>query len=204
GDFAAAFREGRTDGLLPGEALKNLTHRTAREFGTGEIEELGLALCRRALADHPLITRARVEITEQSWNRLEAGGKVQGQAFVAGGPELKTVAITSNGQQTAVVSGIEQLSMMGTAGFAPARRDAHDDGSTDGLQRLLVGALSARWTYATSDVTFQSYRHGVRSAMIETFTRDASHSVEHTLYAIADVVFATYLEIVELTLALHE
>ena len=35
GDFAAAFREGRADGLPPGETLKNLVHRTAREYGAG-------------------------------------------------------------------------------------------------------------------------------------------------------------------------
>ena len=75
GDFAAAFREGRADGLPPGETLKNLVHRTARETGRGEIEEFGLALCDRVLKEHPAITRARVEITEQSWARLEAGGR---------------------------------------------------------------------------------------------------------------------------------
>ena len=53
GDFAAAFRDGRPDGLLPGETLKNLVHRIAREHGSGEIEELGLALCERVLSAHP-------------------------------------------------------------------------------------------------------------------------------------------------------
>lgn len=204
GDFADAFREGRSDGLPPGETLKNLTHRTAREHGTGEIEEFGLALCDRVLTAHRHITRARVDITEQSWSRLDAGGKAQGQAFMAGGPELKTVAVTSNGRQIAVVSGIDQLSIMRTAGFAPARREGTDDGTSDGLQRLLVGTLSARWTYGSSDVTFRSYRQGVRAAIIDTFAWHASRLVQHTLYAIADVVFATYQEISEMTLALHE
>jgi urate oxidase len=204
GDFAAAFREGRSDGLLPGETLKNLTHRTARECGSGEIEEFGLALCDRVLTSYPLIARVRVEITEQSWSRLDAGGKAQGQAFVAGGPELRTATVTSNGRQIAVVSGIEHLSMMRTAGFAPTPREATDDGTGDGLQRLLVGSLSARWTYGSADVTFRPYRQGIRAAIIETFAWHASRSVQHTLYAIADVVLAGYQEITELTLALHE
>jgi urate oxidase len=204
GDFASAFREGRADGLLPGETMKNLVHRTAREHGSGEIEEFGLALCDRVLSGHRAITRARVEITEQSWTRLDAGGRPQGQAFMAGTPELKTAAITSNGEQVAVVSGIDGLSLMRTAGFAPGRQDAVDDGTTDGLQRLLVGGLVARWTYASSDVTFRPYRQGVRAAIIETFAWHASRSVQHTLYALADVVLATYQEIADITLALHE
>jgi urate oxidase len=204
GDFAAAFRDGRSDGILPGETLKNLTHRTAREHGAGEIEELGVALCTRVLAGHPLITRARVEVTEQTWSRLDAGGKAQSQAFMAGSPERKTAAITSNGRQLAVVSGIDGLSLMRTAGFAPPPRDNADDGRTDGLQRVLVGALTARWSYTSADVTFRSYRQGVRAAIIETFAWHASRSVQHTLYAIADVVLANYQEIADVTLALHE
>ncbi len=202
GDFADAFREGRADGLLPGETIKNLVHRTARERGSGEIEEFGLALCERVLAAHRAITRARVEITERSWIRMDAGGKSQGQAFVGGTPELKTTTVTSNGRQIAVVSGIDALSVMRTAGFAPAAQP--DDGSADGLQRLLVGALTARWAYTSADVTFKPFRQGVRAAVVDTFAWHASRSVQHTLYAIADVVLATYQEISEITLALHE
>src|SRR5688572_3722234 len=44
GDFPEAFLEGRPGALLPGEALKNLVHTTAREQGHGEIERFGLAL----------------------------------------------------------------------------------------------------------------------------------------------------------------
>lgn len=204
GDFAAAFREGRADGLLPGEAIKNIVHRTAREMGAAELETFGLALCNRVLAQHREITRARVELTESTWTRLNAGGKTQGQAFTTGTPERKTAVVTSNGEKTAVVAGIEDLALMRTAGFAPDPRVADDDGTDDGLQRLLVGTLTARWSYTTPDVTFRPFRQGVRAAIIETFAWHASRSVQHTLYAIADVVLATYQEIAEMTLALHE
>src|SRR3982750_4161852 len=96
GDFAAAFREGRADGLPPGEALKNLVHRAAREYGSCEIEECGLAVCERVLKVAPAIALVRVDISEQAWARVDAGGRLQGQAFMAGSPEVKTVTITSN------------------------------------------------------------------------------------------------------------
>ncbi len=204
GDFAAAFREGRAEGLPAAEALTNVVHRTAREYGAGEIEEFGLALCDRVLKEHRAITRARVEITEQSWTRLDAGGRAQGQAFMAGASELKTTTITSNGRQVAVVSGIAGLSVMRTAGFAPRDAIANEDGAADGLPRLFVGELSARWTYGSADVTFRPYRQGVRAAVIETLAWHAGRSVQHTLYAIAEVVLATCQEITDVTLALHE
>ena len=204
GEFASAFRDGRADGLPPGEALKNLVHRAAHEYGSCEIEEFGLAVCERVLKEHPAITRARVEITEQAWTRLDAGGRPQGQAFMAGSPEVKTTAVTSNGRQVAVVSGLDALNVMRTAGFALPEEVGADDGIADGLQRLLVGQLSARWTYSSPDVTFRSYRQGVRAAIIETFAWHPSRSVHHTLYAIAEVALATYQEIADVTLAFHE
>jgi urate oxidase len=202
GHFAEAFREGRVAGLLPGEALASLVHAAARDYGAADIETFGLGLCDRVLAAHPRITRARVEVTERAWQRLDAGGRPQGQAFTAGGSELKTARITSNGEHVAVVAGIEELSLMRTQGFAPPSEA--DDGRSDGLQRLLVGTLAARWTYQTGDVTFGPYRQGVRAALIDTFAWHGSRSIEHALYAIADVVLATYVEISDVTLTFHE
>jgi urate oxidase len=137
---------------------------------------------------------------------MDVGGKAQGQAFVLGGPEQRTAAVTSNGAQTAVVAGIEQLMLMRTSGFLPPRRGAPraDDGTEDSVQGLLVGSLSARWTYSNAEVTFGPYRQGVRAAITETFAMHSARSIQYTLYAIADVVLSTYQEILDITLAMHE
>ena len=204
GDFSASFVEGRSEGLVPGEALKNLVHRTARTDGHGEIEPFALALCERLLESFPRITKVRVDVAEQSWARLEIGGKAQGQAFEAGGGERRTTAVTSNGRQIAVVSGIEQLSLLRSAGLRPPAPQEDSSGLQDGVQRLLVGALGARWTYSSPDVTFGPYRQGVRAVIVETFAAHARLSVEHTLHAIAEVALASYPEIVDITLSMQE
>lgn len=205
GAFAESFVDGRGEGLLPGEVVKNLVHTTAREAGGGEIETFGLALCDRLLNAHPRLSRVRADIIEQRWDRLASGGKAQGQAFVAASPEQRTATITSNGQQVAVVSGIEQLTIMRTSGFAPARPGAVDPGGRDdALPRLVVATLSARWTYSTPDVTFGPYRQSVRSAVVETCGLHGTRSVQHTLYALADVVLTSIEEIAEITLRVHE
>lgn len=203
GEFSAAFTEGQSGGLLPGETIKNIVHAAARRHGADEIELLALALATQVLERQPKITRIRVEISEQRWQRLEAGGKTQAQTFAVGSPEERSAIVTSNGRQTAVVGGIDQLTLMRSAGFAPPRAD-RDDGLADGLQPLLVGVLSARWTYASGDVTFGVYRQAVRNAVVETFAWHESQSVQHVLYAIADVVLSTCEEIRDITLTFHE
>ena len=204
GDFASAFRDGQPGGVIPGEALKNLVHASATKHAGDEIECFGLELARVVLETHRQITRVRVEIGEQPWQRMEVGGKAQGQAFVLGGPEQRTTAITSNGTQIAVVSGIENLTVMRTAGFvAPGTRPAKDD-TDESLPPIVVGALSLRWTYSTPDVTFAAYRQGVRTVVMETIALHASRSVQHTLYAIGDVLLASYPEISVVSLAMHQ
>jgi hypothetical protein len=147
GDFAAAFTGGRQAGVVPGEALKNLVHTVARQHTIGEIESYGLDLCARVLETHPQITKVRADISEQPWQRMESGGKAQGQAFLLAGPELRTAAITSNGTQIAVVSGIDNLTVMRTAGFRPARprggrrRRGGRRGAGAAGRRLAGGAL---------------------------------------------------------------
>ena len=205
GDFSGAFREGRPAGVIPGEALKTLVHTCARQHATGEIESFGLELCRRLLETHPQVAKVRAEVTEQPWLRMEVGGKAQGQAFVLGGPEQRGAAITSNGTQIAVVSSIDNLTVMRTSGFMPSRPSAAtDDAADEGLPPLVVGALNIRWTYSTPDVTFGAYRQGVRSVVVETMALHASRSVQYTLYAIGDVLLASYPEISVVSLAMHE
>lgn len=204
GEFVAAFVQGQSDGLLPGETIKNIVHAAARRHGADEIEALALALAAEVIERQPRISKVRVEIAETRWQRLEAGGKTQAQTFLLGSPEERTAIVTSNGKQMSVVSGIDQLTVMRSAGFAPPRQTDKDDGKSDGLQPLLVGVLSVRWTYTSGDVTFGVYRQAVRNAVVETFAWHASQSVQHVLYAIADVVLSTCDEIMEITLAFHE
>jgi urate oxidase len=205
GNFGAAFKDGDPAGLLPGEAIKNLVHRVARGQEHAAIEELGLAICERILEVHKTIGLARVEITEQPWARLDAGGKAQGQAFTPGGVERRTASVSSNSTRVSVTAGLENLVLMRTGGFVPAERGrTSDDATADGLQRLFIAALSARWSYTSGDIAFGPYRQGVRAAIVETFAWHKGRTVQETLYAIADVVLASYLEISDVTLSLQE
>jgi urate oxidase len=202
GNFAEAFRHGDVAGLPPGEAVKNLVHRVAREQHDVDIERLGLAICERILDQHPTIGLARVELTEAGWARLEPGGKAQGQAFTPAGVERRTAIIASNGSRVSVSSGIENLILLRTG--QPTRKKDAENRAVDDGQHLLIATLGARWSYSSGDVSFLLYRQGVRSAIIETFAWHASPSVQQTLYAMAEVILATYAEISVVTLTLQE
>src|SRR5262245_13066869 len=81
--------EGPLDAMVAGEAIKNLVHRVVRERhrAVEAIELLGIAICDEILRAYPTIGLARVELAEQPWARLDAGGKAQGRAFTPAGVE---------------------------------------------------------------------------------------------------------------------
>ncbi|HVL69664.1 MAG TPA: hypothetical protein VM364_20570 [Vicinamibacterales bacterium] len=203
GAFDTAFLEGHAQGLLPGETIKTLVHAAVREHGAAQIETLGLVVARRIVERQPRVSRVRVDVAERRWQRLEAGGKPQGQTFLAGSGEERLAVVTTNGEQVAVVGGLGNLTVMRSAGFSPPRREGGDD-AFEGMQPLLVGTLTARWTYTSGDVTFDVYRAGIRNAILETFAWHKSRSVQHALYAAAEVVLSTYEELADVTLVFHE
>ena len=205
-DLTIALRlDGDATAMVPGEAIKNLVHRVAREEDHPAIETLALSMCARILAGHPSIRHARVEIVEQPWARLDAGGKPQGQAFTPSGIERRTVMVTGNGERMSVTAGLDNLVLLRTAGFAPGvpGRPSHDP-AADGLQRIFLASLAARWAYVSGDVGFLPCRQGVRAAIVETFAWHKGRSAHDTLTAIADVVFASYQDIADITLTLQE
>jgi urate oxidase len=202
-DLTIALRfEGRAEAMVPGEVIKNLVHRVARAQDYAAIESLGLAMCSRILQEQPSIALARVDIVEQPWTRLDAGGKAQGQAFTPGGVEQRTATVSSNGARVSVTSGVENLVLLKTSGFAADAAAGAE--AAEGLQRLFIATLSARWAYTSGDIAFGPYRQGVRAAIVETFAWDTGRSIQETLSAIADVVLASYQEIASVTLSLEE
>jgi urate oxidase len=205
-DLTVALRfEGDGSSMVPGETIKNLVHRIARDEDHAAIETLALSMCARILAEHRSIRLARVEIVEQPWARLDAGGKPQGQAFTPAGVERRTVSVSGNGTRTSVTAGLDNLVLLRTAGFVPVDRGrASDEPLADGLQRLFIATLSARWSYASGDIAFVPYRQGVRAAIVETFAWHKARSAHETLTAIGDVLLASYQEISQVTLTLEE
>jgi urate oxidase len=187
-DLTVALRfEGRLDEMVPGEAVKNLVHRVVRtkDHAAAAIETLAIAICDEILQTYGSIGLARVEIAEQPWARLDAGGKAQGQAFTPSGVERRTVVVTGNGTRTAVQAGLENLMVL----------------KTDGL---FLATLGARWVYTSPQIAFAPYRTGGRQAIVETFAWHKGPAVRDTLRAMADVIFESYQEIAQVSLTLQE
>src|SRR5579884_845172 len=152
--------DGPAETMVPGEAVKNLVHRVARGQAHPAVEDLGLAIAARVLEQYPSI---------------DGGRKPQGRAFTPSGGERRTALVTADRARARITSGIADLSLLRTSGFAPppGRRDI----ASDGLHPLFVASLAAQWTYASNEeIPYALYREGLRGAIIETFARADARS----------------------------
>ena len=66
--------------------------------------------------------------------------------------------------------------------------------------RLLATALTTSWTYRDTDIEYGAVFRAVRAALLDAFARHDSLSVQHTLYAMGQVVLDTIETVDTITL----
>ena len=93
---------------------------------------------------------------------------------------------------TIVTAGVTDLVIMKTSNsaFAGFPRDEFTT-LPETRDRLFVTSLNATWSYGDDDVDFAAVFQSVRTTLLETFAEHDSLSVQHTLYAMGQVVLDT-------------
>src|ERR1700723_1386518 len=70
GDFETSFTEADNSKILPTDTMKNTVYSIARDSKAETIEEFAKELGDYLLNKNPQVTKARVEIAENNWERL--------------------------------------------------------------------------------------------------------------------------------------
>ena len=188
GAFDAAHTVGDNSVVLPTDTMKNTVYAKARELPLGEPEDFGLALATHFLDASAMASSAHVTITEHGWRRLVVDNVPHDHAFERASNEVRTASVSlSRGGTADIVAGIEELLILksGRSAFAGYPRDRYTTlRETD--DRILATSMSTHWRYATGATDFGSLFDTVRRALLETFARHDSKSVQHTLYAMGE------------------
>jgi urate oxidase len=111
------------------------------------------------------------------------------------------VAVSAEGAVD-VASGLTGLTLLKTrdSAFSGFPRDAYTT-LPETTDRILASSVNATWRYRRGTGDF-SARDSIRQALIETFARHQSHSVQHTLYAMGEAALAACGDVLDITLAL--
>ena len=201
GDYDTSYTEGDNRDVLPTDTMKNTVYALAARDGAGEPEAFGLILGSHFISRNPKLTRVAVDLIDHGWSHIANGAKEHGQAFVRRGPEVRTARVVTDRQGATAVAGITDLSIMKTSrsAFAGFPRDEFTT-LPETNDRLLATALTATWTYGDTDVEFGAAFRAVRSALLDAFALHDSLSVQHTLYAMGDVVLNTFDPVASISL----
>jgi urate oxidase len=199
GELTATHLSGDNSAVLTTDAQKNTVYVFAREHGVGEIEDFALLLARHFVESQPAISRARVSVEQYPWERFG------GHSFARAGREIRTAAVTYDGNESWVVSGLHDLTVLNSAGsefwgFATDRYTT----LTESTDRILATAVTAQWRHSgqePGDGWGGSYA-AAREALLAAFAETHSYSLQQTLYAMGQRVLASQSGIAEIRLAL--
>lgn len=196
GDFAEAHLTGDNARVVPTDTQKNTIFAFAHD-GIGEIEEFGTRLARHFVDEFASVDRARVDIEEFAWNRIDAHG------FVRGAAEKRLATVTSTDGGTWIVGGVTDLVILKSAGseFHGYIKDRYTT-LPETRDRIMATSLSARWRYHGLEVDWAASFTDARRRLLETFAAKHSLSLQQTLYAMGEAVLEARPEIVEVRLSM--
>ena len=199
GELAATHLTGDNSGVVPTDTQKNTVFAFAKQAPVGEIEEFGLRLGRHFVGSFEQITGARVLIDSHEWGRIPANN----HSFAKASDEKRTTAVTVEGGQAWVVSGLRDLVVLKTTGseFHGYPRDKYTT-LPETTDRILATAVTARWRFSTLDVDWAKSFADARDALLTAFADTHSLSLQQTLYAMGTAVIETRPEIAEVRLSL--
>ena len=192
GHYDTSYTDGDNRDVLPTDTMKNTVYALAARDGVGEPEAFAGALGRHFVDRNPKLDRVVIDVVDHGWTRIAIGDREHGRAFVRRGPELRTARVVSGRQRSQVVAGVTDLVIMKTSNsaFAGFPRDEFTT-LPETRDRLFVTSLDATWTYGDQDIDFAAVFQSVRTTLLETFAQHDSLSVQHTLYAMGQVVLGT-------------
>ncbi len=211
GDFEASFLAGDNALVLPTDTMKNTLYVLAARHGIEGPERFGALAGRFFLERNPAMRSVELTLRETRWERLTAGdGAVHPQAFRAPGlgqPVARVTTVRGAGSEPKieVESGVDDVCVLktGGSGFAGFLRDELTTlPETD--DRLLSTLLRGRWRYLAGEPAggYEAANAAVLDAMLATFAREYSVSVQATLFMMAEAALAAVPEVASVTLGM--
>ncbi len=199
GDLADTHLTGDNAKVLATDTQKNTVYAFAKESPVGEIEDFALRLARHFVSSQEPITGARVLIDEHSWQRIPEND----HSFVQGSNEKRTTAVTVEGSQAWVVSGLRHLVVLKSTGseFHGFPRDRYTT-LKETTDRILATSVTARWRYQGTGIDWAASFAEIRAIMLRTFAAKHSLALQQTLYAMGAAVLEERAEVAEVRLSM--
>jgi urate oxidase len=194
GDFVTAHTEGDNSHVVPTDTQKNTIFAFAKD-GVGSPEAFLLRLADHFTGEFDWVTGGRWAAEQYRWTRIND----HDHSFFKSGPETRTAVLVRDGDTDTVISGFYGLTVLKSteSGFVGYPKDKYTT-LQETTDRILATDIATRWRYNTTDVDFNAAYEDIRSIMLEAFTAEYSHALQHTLYQMGEAVLSAHPEVDEI------
>lgn len=196
GDFEEAHIKGDQAKVLTTDACKNTVNSMAKEAGDAVREPESFAA---ALADHfvqvPQVDRARISVEAVPWTRSHDNP----HAFVKNGDYVRTATVTRTADETSVVSGLKELTVLKTTDseFHGFYQDKYTTLQPTN-DRIMATAVTAQWAHDGTDVDWGKAFGEVLDAITGSFAAAYSYALQHTLWEMGTAVLDAVPSVAEI------
>ncbi len=195
GDFETAHTKGTNETIVATDTQKNTIFAKSKEVGIESPEAFLLALADHFTSEFSWVTGGKWQAEEFGWARIND----HDHSFYRAAPEVRTAALTRDGDVDHLLSGFYGLTVLKTtaSGFTGYPRDKYTTlPETD--DRILATDIATRWRYNTTSLDFEATYRKVKDIIMETFTNHYSHALQQTLYLMGEEVISQVPEIDEI------
>jgi urate oxidase len=192
GDFETAHTLGDNSKILATDTMKNTVYSVARSSHSTTPETYACELIDFLLGRNPQVSSIEVRVQAHLWKRLTVDGAPHPDTFQRGSAEVQTTSIERpRGQPIAIRSGLSGLNLLKTANsaFSGFLRDSLTT-LPETEDRVFGTVVDAIWHYTQPEIDYAQTRATTRETLLRTFANHRSKSVQQTLYAMAEDVFA--------------
>ena len=194
GDFEDAYFVGDNAHVVATDTQKNTVFAFAREPFASQ-EEFLLRLGKHFVDGFDWVTGGRWAAREATWERIND----HDHSFVRTGTETRTSIVKIAGDDTYVISGLQDLAVLKStgSGFVGYPRDRYTT-LEETEDRILATSVTARWLYNTTDVDWNKSYESIRATLLESFTNHYSRALQETQYLMGKAVLDAHPEVDEI------
>ncbi|KAM3620554.1 uncharacterized protein V6R79_025275 [Siganus canaliculatus] len=201
---------GDNSDIIPTDTIKNTVHALAKIKGVKTIEQFSLDICHHFLTSFNHVLRARVQMEEAPWRRLEKNGVGHAHAFIFSPEACRFCDVEQNLNGIPVVhSGVKNMTVLKTtqSGFEGFLKDRFTT-LKEAKDRCFCTSVYSRWRYnKVQDVDFDAAWKCVKETIVEKFAGpydcgEYSPSVQKTLYETQVMVLDRVPEVDEIEIVM--
>jgi urate oxidase len=204
GDFASAYLSEDNSRIVPTDTMKNTVHILAQKHLGDVIEDFALALARHFLAKYPQVARATIGLSSRPWDRfLDHDGAAYPHTFTGRTTSTPTCRVEASREGEIVRSGVKDVLILNSTASSFTGYPRCDYTTLpETTDRILATKMEATWTYAPGATSFAKANAIILTALLETFAKEFSPSVQNTLFLMGSAALAACADIQEIQLTM--